>query len=267
MNHSNVHAVTAFFCSPFSEAAVLIPEIRIPRPPRDASIPLPDEYYSSVAYVGQFITEWVAMLAGKRLKEVTQSVNLCVAGGIGLNIDTNRKFLDEVGFEHIFIQPGASDTGVPLGCALWGYHVILGQPRFWTMQSASLGRKYRDDEILAAIATYGSKITVRKSDNIAQETTELIADGSIVGWFQGGAEYGPRALGNRSILCDARIPDMRNILNNRVKHREPWRPFAAAVPRECIHEYFELAEENSFMLLRGTGASGETDRSSLRSAR
>jgi carbamoyltransferase len=227
----------------------LFPEIRLSRPPRDESTKLPDDYYSSVAYAVQHVLERVAMQGARLLCDATQSPNICIAGGCGLNIDANTKFLTEAGFKHIFIQPGASDTGIPLGCVLFGYHMILGLPRFWTMKSASLGRRYDESEIRSALEKHKDQLTVTKSKNISAETAKLIADGNIIGWFQGGGEYGPRALGNRSILCNAAVKDMKDVLNNRVKHRESWRPFAAAILRERMHEYFELEEESPFMLL------------------
>lgn len=243
------HLMVSFMPERLVASKPFFPEIRLTRPPRDSSVKLPDEYYSSVAYAAQFIVEQVAIIAARKLKRITRSANICIAGGVGLNIDANKKILDSAGFEHIFIQPGASDTGIPLGCALWGHHVILGQPRFWTMRSASLGRPYSEEEIVAAAKKHGGVIMMKKLKDIIAETARFIADGKIVGWFQGGSEYGPRALGNRSILCDARRPDMKDTLNNRVKHREPWRPFAASVLLERMPEYFEISERSPFMLL------------------
>lgn len=222
--------------------------IRLKRPARKDDA-LPDEYYASVAYASQCVLEKVAVELGKKLKAVTNSKNICVAGGVGLNIDANRKLLDQAGFEHLFAQPGASDTGIALGCALWGWHVTAGKPRFWVMRSASLGRPYRQEEVAAAIDKYRDRLTVRKPLDVAGESAELISRGKIVGWFQGGSEYGPRALGNRSILCDPRPAAMRDILNRRVKHREPWRPFAASVLLEEMPKWFELESESPFMLL------------------
>jgi carbamoyltransferase len=190
------------------------------------------------------MVEW-----GKKIHATTRAENLCVAGGVGLNIDANKRFLDEVGFKRLFVQPAASDTGIALGCALWGAHQILGLPRFWEMKSASLGRVYTEKEIEAAFQKYTDRIIVRRSKNVSGEAAQLIARGKIIGWFQGGSEYGPRALGNRSILCDARDPHMKDIVNKKVKHREPWRPFAASVLAEKQREWFELDHPSPFMLL------------------
>lgn len=217
-------------------------------PKKDA---LPDQHYASVAYAGQKIFERFAVELGTRLKNITRADNLCVAGGCALNIDANHNFLTKVGFKNLFVQPASSDCGIPLGCALWGYHTILKQPRYWVMKSASLGRVYSDEEIDKAIAERAHEIESHISDNIAKEAASLIAEDKIIGWFQGGSEYGPRALGNRSILCDARNLKMRDILNSRVKHREMWRPFATSILAEKLQEWFDLQpnETTGFMLL------------------
>lgn len=230
-------------------AAPVFDPITLPRPARTATDTLPDRYYASVAYAGQKILEHIAILWGEKLKAITQSNNLCVSGGVGLNIDANKNFLDRVGFKDIFIQPGCSDAGVALGCALYGYHTILDQPRFYTMRSAALGRPYAEQEVLGAIEKRKDEIIVEKYADPAAEAARLVSEGNIIGWFYAGSEYGPRALGHRSILCDARRPEMADVLNNKVKHREPWRPFAASVLLEDVNIYFELDRESPFMLL------------------
>lgn len=222
--------------------------LNLPRPAR-RNEPLPDAYYASVARAAQMVFEEAVLALAKQLKTITGSENLVVSGGAALNIDTNKRFLDDAGFRNLFIQPAASDSGIPLGCALWGAHMILGLPRFWEMKSASLGRSYTDEEVSHALETYKNKITVRRSSAVAVDAAKLIASGKIIGWFQGGSEYGPRALGNRSILGDARNPEMANIINKKVKHREPWRPFAASILTERQREWFELDHPSPFMLL------------------
>jgi carbamoyltransferase len=210
---------------------------------------LPDPYYAATAHAVQKVLEEVMVHLGKKVKAITDSENICVAGGVGLNIDANKRFLDDVGFKHIFVQPASSDTGIPLGCVLWGAHQILELPRFYRMDSGSLGRTYTSEEITVALASRQNEIIVKQSVDVVTDAAELIASGKIVAWFQGGAEYGPRALGNRSILCDARDPEMKNTVNRRVKHRELWRPFAASVLAEKQREWFELDEPSPFMLL------------------
>ncbi len=211
--------------------------------------PLPDRYYASVARATQIVFEEAVLLLARQLKEITDSDNLVVAGGGGLNIDTNKRFLDDAGFKHLFVQPAASDAGIPLGCALWGAHMLLGMPRFWEMKSASLGRVYTDAEVSLALNKFQEKIAFHHSSSPSSEAARLVAAGKVTGWFQGGSEYGPRALGNRSIFGDARNPEMANIINKKVKHREPWRPFAASILAEKQREWFELKHLSPFMLL------------------
>jgi carbamoyltransferase len=228
----------------------VFPTLRIARPPRSQADTLPDEYFSSVAYVAQKVLEVVTVSLAKKVRMMTGSTNLAVAGGVGLNIDANKKYLDEAGFDNLFVQPAASDTGIPLGCALYGYHVIAGMPRFWSMKSASLGLPYSDTDIADALALRKDELVVKKLGKDKMDAVaKLIADGSIIGWFSGGSEYGPRALGNRSIVCDARRPDMRDTLNARVKHREMWRPFAASVLADHVTDYFDLHVDSPFMLV------------------
>ena len=227
----------------------LFPKLVLPKPPRRKSVALPDNYYASVAYAGQKVLEEVTMIVCKKLFAITRCQNIAIAGGVGLNIDANTRIINETGFKRIFIQPAASDCGIPFGAALYGYHCLLQKPRFFTMDHAYLGRPYSDKEIEEAIRERSDEITDRISSEVAKETAKLIADGKIVGWFQGGSEYGPRALGHRSILADARHPSMRDIVNRRVKHREMWRPFAASVLKEHSQDFFDLKEESPFMIL------------------
>lgn len=244
-------AAEIFFLGRKIGKSLLFDEIVLPRPPRDKSTKLPDGYYSSVAYAAQKILEEISLRITKRLHSITHSENIAISGGVGLNIDANRKILDESGFKHIFIQPAASDAGIPLGAALYGWHVILGRPRFFNMDNAYLGREYSGEIVRKSLEKRKSEISFSKSRNLVEDVAKLIAEGKIVGWFQGGSEYGPRALGHRSILCDARRSDMKDVVNERVKHREMWRPFAASVLKERVNDFFDLKEESPFMILLG----------------
>jgi carbamoyltransferase len=232
----------------FSEPA-FFPEVHLLVPRRAKDVQLPDKQYNDAAYLVQKVFEEGMVMWGKKLKTITGSENLCVAGGAGLNIDANKRFLDDVGFKHLFVQPGASDTGIALGCVLFGAHQIFGLPRIWEMKSASLGKVYTEKDIVDAIEARKDEINVSRSKDIATDAAKLVAKGNIIGWYQGGAEYGPRALGNRSILCDARDPGMKDKANNKVKHRESWRPFAASVLAEKMSEWFDITHESPFMLL------------------
>lgn len=221
------------------------PEIffRLPRRPR--AVKLPDAVYTEAAAWAQHWLEQVMIAYATTLAAVTKSKNLCIAGGVGLNSVANKKILDATPFEHIFIQPAAGDSGLPLGAALWVLHHVKGSPVVWRMATASLGRRYAEPEIMAALA--GCRY--RRVEHPAKVAAKLIAEGKIIGWFQGGSEYGPRALGNRSILCSPLPPGMKDKLNTQVKHRESFRPFAPAVLENRAAEYFALDCESPFMLL------------------
>ncbi len=222
------------------------------RPRRPKEEKLPDVYYANVAYAVQDVLEKVLNGWALRAKLLTRATHLCIAGGVGLNSVANKKIFDECGFDDLWVQPACSDTGIPLGCALYGRHMILKEPRFWQMNHAYLGKTYSNAEIEEALEARAGDLQARKSSAVAEETAKLLAKGKIIGWFQGGSEYGPRALGHRSILADARLPHMKDTLNDRVKHREGWRPFAASILKEHVEEYFEVPEEaaaNPFMLL------------------
>ncbi|HEY4517430.1 MAG TPA: carbamoyltransferase C-terminal domain-containing protein [Candidatus Paceibacterota bacterium] len=222
--------------------------IHIPIPPRPRDLPLPEQKYNDLAAVVQDIIEDVFLGLSRRAHAATGSRNICIAGGCGLNGVSNNKILHDKKFAEIFIQPASSDTGIPLGCALWG-QVHLGEPRTYVMRDAYLGREYSGQEIQEAMQKTNG-ISFKKSSAVAEETAKLLAEQKVVGWFQFGSEYGPRSLGARSILADPRRAEMKNILNDRVKHRELWRPFAASVLKEKANEYFELDyEESPFMLL------------------
>jgi carbamoyltransferase len=159
----------------------------------------------------------------------------------------NSRLLHEAGFERIFIQPAASDAGNALGAALWVWHQQLGHPRAEAMTHAFHGPAWTEQEQAAALAGQGLKIT--KVADPAEEAARLLAQGNIVGWFQGRAEVGPRALGARSILADPRRAETKDIVNARVKRREAFRPFAPSVLDEHGSDFFEGYHPNAFMLL------------------
>ena len=224
--------------------------IKLPESPRDKNIKLPNEYHNNIAAVVQKLIEEIFLNISRDLASITRSKNICIAGGCGLNGVSNNIILRDGKFDDMFIQPASSDAGIPLGCALWGYHVHFGNERFYAMKNAYLGKLYSDGDIKKALAAREGEITHAKSNAVAKETAKYLAEGVIVGWFQGRSEYGPRSLGSRSILCDPRKGEMKDILNERVKHRENWRPFAASVLLESVPEYFEFPRgvESPYML-------------------
>ena len=177
---------------------------------------------------------------------------LCLAGGVAFNCVANGKIFGAVPFERIFVQPAAGDAGLALGAAFYVGHEVLGQPRSFQMQHASWGPGYSSCEIRAAIEEKhlferGFDISELPEEQLMKDTARHIAEGDVVGWFSGRAEWGPRALGNRSILADARRPEMKNILNLRTKHRESFRPFAPSVLAESAAEFFEKNHPSPFM--------------------
>lgn len=173
---------------------------------------------------------------------------LCLAGGVALNSSFNGKILPQTEFTEIFIQPAAGDAGTALGAAYYVYHQVLGRPRVFTMTHASTGPSFSDKEIEAVLAAHGLAYETLDEEVLADQVAGLLAEGKVVGWFQGKAEWGPRALGNRSILADPRRLDMKDILNARVKHREPFRPFAPSVLAEHVGDYFDQTYPDPFMI-------------------
>ncbi len=182
----------------------------------------------------------------------TRQKALCLAGGVAFNCVANGKILDVVPFEKIFVQPAAGDAGLALGAAFYVWHHILGHPRSFQMQHASWGPDYAPSEIRRAmedrgLLAAGLDISDLPDEQTIQTTARHIAEGDIVGWFSGRAEWGPRALGNRSILADPRRSEMKDVLNRRIKHRESFRPFAPTILAEFAGEYFEKAHPSPFM--------------------
>ena len=208
-----------------------------------------DPYFARAAYDVQKEAERVILHLAKDLQKKTGSHNLCIAGGVGLNSVANKIILDEAGFENVFIYPACSDAGIPFGLATWGYNNCreIGEFKRKSLDFKNVftGIEYSEEYI----------INVLKKYNIPYEYTDLakvarlVAESKIVGLFQGGSEYGPRALGHRSIIADSRDKNIKDILNSRVKHREGFRPFAPAILREHCSEYFELNCESPYMLL------------------
>ena len=184
-----------------------------------------------------------------RLHEVTGSRNLCIAGGAGLNSIMNKKILDETPFEDIFVQPASTDDGTAIGCALYGWHALAGQSRRFPLRHASLGRPYAEEEIQGTLRRQRLPQGVMAKDDLLREAAGHLADGKIIGWYQGGSEFGPRALGHRSILADPRSPAMKDMVNQKVKHRESFRPYAPSVLLEYAAEYFDLSCPSPYMLL------------------
>lgn len=207
--------------------------------------------YLDLAAQAQFEVEYISTEIARNLHKITGVKNLCYAGGVALNSVANNKIVESSGFENFFILPGAGDAGAPLGAALYAYYKLSGaiEKNSYVMKDAYLGREYSDSEVLASLEKYSDSVSFEKKDNIEKSAAGLIADNKILGWFQGRSEFGPRSLGNRSILANAKNPKMKDYLNNRVKRRESFRPFAPVVMEEYAKDYFDLNAQSPFMLL------------------
>ena len=222
-------------------------------PPRQAETPV-EARHMDVARSIQAVTEDIMLRLARHARAETGVKNLCMAGGVALNCVANGRILREKIFERIWIQPAAGDAGGALGAALavWHMHKEHSQARVITepdaMRGAFLGPEFSDDEIETVLI--GHRAVYRKLDreSLIDEVADLLASQKIVGWVQGRMEFGPRALGHRSILGDPRSPHMQSILNLKVKFRESFRPFAPAILRERAAEFFELDEESPYML-------------------
>ncbi|EAQ33893.1 putative nodulation protein [Nitrobacter sp. Nb-311A] len=208
-------------------------------------------HWEDLAWQVQDDTEKVLLARANWLREATGARNLCIAGGVALNCVANGRIAREAGFENVWIQPAAGDDGIAIGCAYYGWLERLKQRRGFVMEHAYVGRSYTDAEVDAATQRPIVKVQTAavKTSNVHAETAKLLADQKVIGWFQGRSEFGPRALGNRSLIADPRKAEMKDILNSRVKHRQPFRPFAPIVLAERMAEVFEGEEDSPFMLI------------------
>jgi carbamoyltransferase len=218
-------------------------------PRRDPERLITDEDRDLAASVQKATEDAMFAVLRGALRDIP-SKNLCLAGGVAMNSKANGKLLASGMIERVFIQPAATDDGTAFGAALAAYHKLSGKMPRYEMKSAYLGPEYTQQLIEQALQVF--KIPYHRSGDITRLTAQLVADGNIVGWFQGRMEFGPRALGNRSILADARDPEMKNKVNDSIKFRENWRPFAPSVLLEKFHEYFEPDAPSPFMILTHT---------------
>lgn len=217
--------------------------------PRKLNVPIKQIYFDIAASL-QKITEEVIIHMVNNLYKRTKCENLCLAGGVFLNGYVNQKIFKKTKFKNIFVQPAASDTGDGLGASLYLYHHILKNPRKWKMENAHLGMDFSEKEILNALNKNKVIIKYIKDSNIEKTTAKLISEEKIIGWFQGKAEFGPRALGNRSILADPRNFKTKNILND-IKDREWFRPVAPSIIEEECNNYFDIYFPSIYMIFIG----------------
>jgi carbamoyltransferase len=227
-------------------------------PERAAGAPV-EERHQNIAASLQGRLEDAVLTMLNRLYEQHPVKQVCLAGGVAFNCVANGKIFANTPFEKVYIQSAAGDAGLAIGAAAYVRHQILGQPRSFEMKHSYWGPEFSNHEIREALgvrrealeknAKCGLRIGEFTEEQLATETAKRIAEGKVVGWFQGRLEWGPRALGNRSIVVDPRRTDMKDLLNSRIKHREPFRPFAPSILLERVGDYFEETHPSPFMLM------------------
>jgi carbamoyltransferase len=220
---------------------------------RSPEEPLEQRHRNLAASLQARLEEVYLGMLGK-LAKATGLKSICLAGGVAFNCVANGKICDSTPFEQVYVQPAAGDAGLAVGAAYYVWHQKLGKPRSFVMDHAYWGPRFSAAEIRAAleasgIAREGYIVAELPEQELARQAAAIIADGKILGWFQGRAEWGPRALGNRSIVADPRRADMKDILNRRIKHREIFRPFAPSILAEATGEWFAKSHPSPFMTL------------------
>jgi carbamoyltransferase len=222
-------------------------------PPRKPESPVTQREMDLAASI-QVVVEEVVLKLATGVAKATGKDNLCLAGGVALNCVANGKLLKEKVFNRIWIQPAAGDAGGALGAALGAYHIMLNQPRKPSngldgMKGSYLGPAFNQQEIADRLTRCGAACEPSSDDEVIERTAKALADGKVIGWMSGRMEFGPRALGGRSIIADPRSPAMQKLLNLKVKYRESFRPFAPSVLREDVPRWFEMEVDSPYMLL------------------
>jgi carbamoyltransferase len=217
-------------------------------PPRKPETWMTEREFDIAASV-QKVCEEVVLRMANYIHGETGLTNLCMAGGVALNCVANGRVIRETPFRNLFVQPAAGDAGGAVGVAHYLYNTLEKQPRGKAWTHAYLGPAYSDAEIAEYLDSQGARYRVVADEALADETARLIAEGNVVGWFQGRMEFGPRALGGRSILADPRDPKMRDTLNMKIKFREGFRPFAPSVLADKASEWFDIECDSPYMLL------------------
>jgi carbamoyltransferase len=225
-----------------------------PRPPDYSALARRNQHYADIAASIQAVTEELVLNMARAAQRATDLRRLCLAGGVGLNSVANWKILKETGFEELYVHPAAGDSGGAVGAALYAYHTLLGKPRRFVMEHAFWGQEYREDQVRHFLDGAGVPYERLDEAPLLDRTVDALREGAVVGWFQGRFEWGPRALGHRSILADPRRADMKDIVNTKIKFREPYRPFAPSVLNQHADLFLDapgLAKQypGRFMLL------------------
>ena len=216
-------------------------------PPRTPESTL-TQFHKDVAASIQYVTDEIMLRMTTDLHKKTGSDNLCLAGGVALNCVSNSKVLASSGFKQMFIQPAAGDAGGSVGAAFYIYNMLLKNERTYTWSHNFLGPEYSNEAIEQVLNQLNLRGERFGNDTLLKKTAQLIADQQVVGWFQGRMEFGPRSLGARSILADARNPDNYSRVNLKIKFRESFRPFAPTVVLERMKDYFEFDRPSPYML-------------------
>ncbi len=210
-----------------------------PRNPKDKDTI--DQHYADIASSVQLVSEEAILKIVEYARKITGMKNLCMAGGVALNSKANGRIIKSGLFEKIYIQPAAGDSGGAIGAALYVYNSLLNKPRNYVMENAYLGKEYTKDEIKDFLDKNNINYEFIPNDNdLINNVVEKIKQGKVIGWFQGRFEWGPRALGNRSILADPRKAEMKDIVNTKIKFREPFRPFAPSVIIDQTENFFDI---------------------------
>lgn len=212
------------------------------RPPKSKFSAREQEHYADIAASIQAVTEEIVIGLAKELHRMTGLTKLCMAGGVALNSVANWKILQQTPFDELFIQPAAGDSGGALGAAMVAYHVGLDTRTPFVQNHSYYGAKYSQSEILDALAAnnLSNYTIIENEEELLDMVSERLVRGDVIGWFHGRFEWGPRALGARSIIADPRKAEMKDIVNTKIKFREPYRPFAPSVLAEHAHEFFEI---------------------------
>jgi len=205
------------------------------------------QYHKDLAASIQRVTEELIFHILNHLQKRTGLKNICIAGGVAQNSVANGKILDNTTFENLYIPPAGHDAGTAIGSALWLYNHIQDNKRIESMQHSYFGAKFSDNEVEEYLKSEGIKYKKYSDDELNEVVANQLVDAGVIGWFQGRAEFGPRALGHRSIICDPTRDDAKELINAKIKRREPFRPFAPSILKEYVSEYFEKDDNVPFM--------------------
>lgn len=239
--HTFNHRFVDLFGAPREPEADFFTMLTNPERSAEQAAMAQNQHYADVAASIQQVTEDALITIARYLHQQTGLSKLVMAGGVALNTKANYRILQETPFDEIYIQPAAGDDGGALGAALWAYHIVLGKPRQWVMPHAYWGESYTDAQCREFLDSKGVRYESYEDDEdrLLDFIANALTKEKVIGFFQGGFEWGPRALGNRSILADPRSADMKEVVNTKIKFREPFRPFAPVILRERAPEYFD----------------------------